>query len=138
VIQFVRSALFSHTAVNCYHRFDIRYTDTLLQLSAQQHQALLAKPNPSTLPPSSTSSTASAPVTNIIMTWFFDSGASTHVTPDINTLSYTQPYKGIDTIHIDNGASMFISHIRTTTIFTGFILIKLINVLHVLKFQRIC
>ncbi|KAJ3688843.1 hypothetical protein LUZ61_018007 [Rhynchospora tenuis] len=53
-----------------------------------QPQALLAEP-----------STSSATATN----WYIDSGATTHVTPDINNLSSSLPYNGPDAVHIGNG-----------------------------------
>ncbi|KAJ1698573.1 hypothetical protein LUZ63_007085 [Rhynchospora breviuscula] len=106
--------LWGHTAAECYHRFDIRYTAT--PAPQQQHQALVAEP----------STTA-----NHTTSWYLDSGATTHVTPDINNLSHTQPYQGTDTVHIGNGSGLTISHVGYTVLWVNSIPIKLNNVLYV-------
>jgi hypothetical protein len=75
-------------------------------------------------PPNSNSNTLSA-------TWFLDSGATTHVTPDINNQTYTQCYTGNDTVHIGNGAGLSILHTSYATLFTNHHVLQLSNVLHV-------
>ncbi|KAJ3704768.1 hypothetical protein LUZ61_008473 [Rhynchospora tenuis] len=107
--------LWGHTAVNCYHRFDIRYvgsTSTSTTPPPTNHQAMIAEPT----------STPTA-------TWFLDSGATTHVTSDINNLSSAQPYNGADSVHIGNGMSLSISHKGCSSIGTSIRPIKLNNVL---------
>jgi hypothetical protein len=119
-----------HSAANCYHQFDIRYsgnvpsgntssdTSTLPQSNSSQHQALVAEP------PHSNSNAPSA-------TWFLDSGATTHVTLDINNLTYTQCYTGNDTVHIGNGTYLSILHTGSATLLTNYHALQLSNVLHV-------
>jgi hypothetical protein len=75
-------------------------------------------------PPNSNSNTPSA-------TWFLDSGATTHVTPDINNLTYAQRYTGTDSVHIGNGTGLSILHTNSTTLYTNHHALQLSNVLHV-------
>ncbi|KAJ3701404.1 hypothetical protein LUZ61_005109 [Rhynchospora tenuis] len=103
-----------HGALECYHRFDIRYTGATPSSQSQNHQALVAEP---------AASSNSA--------WYIDSGATTHVTSDINNLSSSQSYNGPDAVHIGNGSGLSIAHIGFAQIDTGFRPIKLTNVLHV-------
>ncbi|KAJ4768699.1 hypothetical protein LUZ62_079074 [Rhynchospora pubera] len=116
-----------HTAVECYHRFDIRYVGTTNQVQHQpsqtqqqlqqnptQNQALIAEPNFTPQP-----------------NWFIDSGATTHVTSDINNLSSYQAYNGSEAVHIGNGTGLFIAHKGFSIIQTADRPLKLTNVLHV-------
>ncbi|KAJ4769263.1 hypothetical protein LUZ62_053520 [Rhynchospora pubera] len=98
-----------HEAIECYHRFDIRYSASS---SSPTPQALVAEPS-------------STPQTS----WFIDSGATTHVTPDINNLSSSLPYNGSDAVHIGNGTGLLISHKGTSFLSIGSTTLKLTNVL---------
>jgi Reverse transcriptase (RNA-dependent DNA polymerase)/gag-polypeptide of LTR copia-type/GAG-pre-integrase domain len=101
-----------HTALKCYHRFDISYTSTSIS-SSQSNQALVAEPaSPS---PS--------------QAWFLDSGATAHVTPDINCLISPQPYTGSDKVFIGNGSGLCISHTGTSSLITSDGSLHLKNVL---------
>jgi hypothetical protein len=60
-----------------------------------------------------------------------DSGASTHVTPDINNLNYYQPYTRSNTVHIGNETGWLIFNTGSTTIPTNSTVLHLTNVLHV-------
>jgi hypothetical protein len=70
-----------HGALDCYHRFDIRYSGPSYDFSSQPpstpHQALVAEPTITLVNQSD---------------WYIDSRASTHVTSDFNTLFAPQPY----------------------------------------------
>jgi hypothetical protein len=103
-----------HQASHCYHRFDIRYSGDSSQDSSSHHQALVAEP--SIAPHES---------------WFLDSGATTHVTPDLNCLSSSQPYTGTDVVHMGNGTSLKTSNIGSTILSTSGQPLVLTNVLHV-------
>jgi gag-polypeptide of LTR copia-type/GAG-pre-integrase domain len=114
-----------HSALNCYHRFDIRYTspistnsDSTFTNSSQQpsHQALMAQP---TCPPDSSSA------------YYIDSGASTHVTNDLNALSNAYPYYGPEAVHIGNGKGLQIAHKGSALLPTYFQSLQLKNILHV-------
>jgi hypothetical protein len=43
--------------------------------------------------------------------WYVDSGATDHLTSQMNKLNYRETYQGTDKVHIANGAGMHISHI---------------------------
>ncbi|KAI5328775.1 hypothetical protein L3X38_028172 [Prunus dulcis] len=49
-------------------------------------------------------------------TWLLDSGASHHVTSNVNTLSGASPYDGPDEIIIGNGSGLGITHVGSTTV----------------------
>ncbi|KAJ3699566.1 hypothetical protein LUZ61_003271 [Rhynchospora tenuis] len=115
-----------HPAYKCHHRFDLAFNGpTPLpnsssssqsqqpQQTTQPHQALVAEP-------SMTSPTAS---------WFMDSGATTHVTPDLNNLSSSQVYTGTDQVHMGNGKGLTISHTGVAYITTSDTQLVLNNVL---------
>jgi GAG-pre-integrase domain len=93
-----------HTTLKCYRRFDISFTasDVSAQppFASQSHQALVAEP------------TVSSPSE----AWILDSGATTHVTPDINCLTSYQSYPGSDKVFISNGSGLCISHTGTSSI----------------------
>lgn len=48
--------------------------------------------------------------------WFFDSGASTYITPDFGNLSISSPYEGGDNVTIANGSDMEILNIDSSQI----------------------
>ena len=62
-------------------------------------------------------------------TWFVDSGASHHITSDLQTLSVHFEYGGNDDIIIGNGNSIPISHIGSTTLAASESIFQLRNVL---------
>lgn len=49
-------------------------------------------------------------------TWLLDSGASHHVTADLNNLSLHSPYNGIDDVMIGDGTGLSITHTGSTTL----------------------
>jgi hypothetical protein len=63
--------------------------------------------------------------------WIIDSGATNHVTNDINNLSSLFAYKGPDNLHIGNGLGLHILHIGSQNFIISNLSIKLTNVLHV-------
>jgi gag-polypeptide of LTR copia-type len=67
--------------------------------------------------------------------WIIDSGATNHVTNDLNNLQSYFAYKGPDTLQIGNGISLSISHIGSQNFLLSKIPIKLTNVLHVPHFK---
>jgi hypothetical protein len=48
--------------------------------------------------------------------WLFDSGASHHITNDLNNLSLKSDYNGNDQLHVANGMSLPITHVGSTTL----------------------
>lgn len=63
--------------------------------------------------------------------WFADSGATTHVTNDMQNLSLRSDYKGKEKITVGKGQALFISSIGSSIAHTSFGSCKLNNVLHV-------
>ncbi|KAJ4972635.1 hypothetical protein NE237_005809 [Protea cynaroides] len=85
----------SHLAIDCYHHMDHAY---------QGHH-----------PPEKLATMVSSlmPAMN---TWYSDTGASHHLTPDIENLQISSPYEGNDTVQIGNGQGLPISNIGSATI----------------------
>jgi hypothetical protein len=106
-----------HSALNCYHRFDIQFTCPSASPPVHSqpfHQALLAEP-------------ASTPQSH----WFLDSSGTTHVAPDINNLSSSAPYTRYEAVHTENGSGPNITNKGTIVIHTGSTSLVLNNILHV-------
>ncbi|PKU78594.1 Retrovirus-related Pol polyprotein from transposon TNT 1-94 [Dendrobium catenatum] len=78
-----------HIALNCWHRHNPKYAPTT---SAPQ-RALLSQQHPVST-----------------KDWILDSGASSHLTPDLSNLQQGTSYQGSDTISTANGASLPIQH----------------------------
>jgi len=97
---------FGHTAPQCSQLQQRGY--------GQQHSANLALHNPA--------GTAE---------WFPDTGANQHVTPDLATLTASEPYNGNDNLHVGDGKGLPISHIGHTKLYTPHRSFTLSNVLHV-------
>jgi Reverse transcriptase (RNA-dependent DNA polymerase)/GAG-pre-integrase domain/gag-polypeptide of LTR copia-type len=101
-----------HSARECYFRFDHAYSNT--PSTHQQAQALLAAP----------SASASAG-------WYLDSGATHHVTADINNLSSFLPYNGTDQLQVGNGMTLSICNLGSGLLQTATRPLFLNHVLHV-------
>jgi GAG-pre-integrase domain len=63
--------------------------------------------------------------------WYMDSGASVHVTPNLNVFTEYSPYSGSDQLRVGDSKGLEISHIGTAYLSTGTISLLLSNVLHV-------
>ncbi|KAJ4767139.1 hypothetical protein LUZ62_077514 [Rhynchospora pubera] len=68
--------------------------------------------------------------------WILDSGASNHVTSDLNNLSSFYAYNGEDNLQIGNGMGLKICHIGSTYLSLSPSTIKLCDVLHVPNFSK--
>jgi hypothetical protein len=64
-------------------------------------------------------------------TWFPDTGANQHGTPDLATLTDSATYLGNDHLHVSDGKGLDISHIGHTTLHSPKRIFTLSNVLHV-------
>ena len=93
---------FGHTVVSCYHRFDINFQgynpkSDSTQVNKSNHnnqmQAMLASPS-----------------TINYEAWFFDTGATHHLSQDVDPLSDVQPYKGNEKVIVGNGMQIPILH----------------------------
>jgi hypothetical protein len=84
-----------HTAERCWHRYDENYVPD------SRHVAAAA--------------TNSYTVDTI---WYRDTGATDHITRELEKLSLREKYHGSEQIHMANGAGMDISHVGATAIHT--------------------
>lgn len=50
-------------------------------------------------------------------TWYTDSGATDHITSDINNLTSRSDYQGPDQVSVGNGAGLRISHMLCQALF---------------------
>jgi hypothetical protein len=96
-----------HTALECWYRFDKSYT-------------------PAT-------KTASAAMSNygVDSNWYTDTGATDHITRELNKLVVHDVYNGADQIKTASGAGMTINHIGQAIVPTPSRNLHLNNVLHV-------
>jgi hypothetical protein len=68
--------------------------------------------------------------------WFPDTDANQHVTPDLATLTTSEPYNGNDNLHVSDGKGLSITHIGHTKIYNPHRSFTLSNVLHVLAITK--
>ncbi|KAJ3697958.1 hypothetical protein LUZ61_001663 [Rhynchospora tenuis] len=66
--------------------------------------------------------------------WVLDSGATNHVTSDLNNLSPFFNYNGADTLQVGSGAGLPIQHIGNSSFYLSDQQINLTNILHVPSF----
>lgn len=97
-----------HTAAECWHRFEEDYTPE------EKHVAA-----------------AAMSTYGVDTNWYTDTGATDHVTGELEKLHVKDKYKGGDQIHTASGSGMGISHIGHTTVHTPSRNIHLNNVLYV-------
>lgn len=81
-----------HTALDCWHRFDQDYQSGVHQ--PQSSMAAMVARSYNTPDPN----------------WYPDSGATNHITPDINNLTNKSHYSGLEQIHIGDGSGLEILH----------------------------
>lgn len=104
-----------HDALNCYHRFDHGYR------SESRRQAAAAITTP--------------PIT-LDNNWYLDSGATDHLTNDLDRLTINDRYRGHDQVHTANGTGMDIIHVSQSSIESNSRLLRLKNVLHVPQLNK--
>lgn len=68
--------------------------------------------------------------------WYLDSGATHHMTNDLNNLTSYFPYKGFNSLHIGDGHGMRICHIGSCTLPYSHFTFLLRNILHVPTFTN--
>jgi transposase InsO family protein len=103
-----------HYAIDCYHRMDFAYQgkNPTMKLAAMASA-------------SNTQHTQSAE------SWLTDSGASDHITANVNNLSPQVPYQGQEQVSIGNGQNLPIQNIGNSQLHTKYHKFQLKNVLHV-------
>jgi hypothetical protein len=67
------------------------------------------------------------------MDWYADSGATDHITNELNKLAVHDKYNGAEKVHTVSGAGMEINFIGKSFIHTPHRRLELSNVLHVPK-----
>ncbi|GJY23438.1 retrovirus-related pol polyprotein from transposon TNT 1-94 [Tanacetum coccineum] len=92
-----------HEAIDCWQRGNqVDFPSRKPNPRNNQRQAHLAhQPNPST---------------TIDPAWYFDTGATDHVTPDITKLNIAEPYNGDDKLQVGNGNHLNISHVGSSVL----------------------
>jgi histone deacetylase 1/2 len=103
-----------HTVVRCFKRFDPNFTG----------------------PPQKSASSASTASYGVDTNWYVDSGATDHITGDLEKLSFRDKYRGGEQVLSANGAGMQINHVGHSTLFSPIRNIHLHNVLHVPSAQK--
>ncbi|RWR84275.1 Retrovirus-related Pol polyprotein from transposon TNT 1-94 [Cinnamomum micranthum f. kanehirae] len=79
-----------HLAIDCYHRMDFAFQG---RHPPQRLAAMVASHQPT-----------------LSQSWYSDTGATHHVTSDLDNLSIHSPYHGSDSIQVGNGAALSISN----------------------------
>ena len=104
-----------HVALDCFYRYDDSYRSQTQQQfrggfnrgrgfgRGSQPQAMFAAPAQAYF--------AASPHYTPDHNWYPDSGASSHVTADLNNLAFQSDYHGQDQVHIGNGKGLPILHI---------------------------
>ncbi|KAH7655738.1 Zinc finger CCHC-type protein [Dioscorea alata] len=64
--------------------------------------------------PSEQSANYASPSAVVDPSWYFDTGTTDHITPDLNKLNISDEYRGDDKLLIGNGNQLFISHYGST------------------------
>jgi hypothetical protein len=96
-----------HATTECWHRFDENYVADGKLVGAAYNSY------------------------DVDTNWYTDTGASDHMTSNLEKLSVRAKYKGTDQIHTASGGGMKISHIGHTIVSTSSRNLHLKNVLHV-------
>jgi histone deacetylase 1/2 len=73
---------------------------------------------------------------NIDPAWYLDTGATDHITSDLDRLAAREVYNGNERVHIGNGAGLHISHVGHGTLDTTAKPLDLCNILHVPKITK--
>lgn len=90
-----------HEAIDCWQRTNkIDYPSRRPNPRSNSHQANFVQNHS----PSSVTDPS----------WYFDTGATDHVTPDIQILQITKPYNGTDKLQVGNGNDLHISHLSSS------------------------
>ncbi|KAJ1692595.1 hypothetical protein LUZ63_009293 [Rhynchospora breviuscula] len=130
----------NHKAIDCYFRFDDRYPSSTIShpppyRAPQPPPYRAPQPLPYRAPPPQ-AFVAQSSSPQLPHEWCVDSGATHHVTPDLNNLTAFLPFQGHETLQIGNGIGMEISNIGTSTLCISNFSIVLKDMLHVPQFKK--
>ena len=70
------------------------------------------------------------PNTVVDPSWYFNNGASTHVTNNLDNLSFKSNYHGHDKVIVGNGQALCIQNVGYSSLPSFFKTFHLINILH--------
>ena len=107
--QFQIFKKFSHTATNCWHRFEHDFQPSISANQCQLSSSEIHDDAPSIL---GTPCTLNDPL------WYLDSAATHRITYDSNNFSTKGSYNGNDSVTLGEGRWMSISHIGSTTFYS--------------------
>jgi hypothetical protein len=100
-----------HDAVKCWYRYD--------QGNEENHSA-----------------NAATTSYNVDPSWYADTGATDHITHDLDKMAVKEKYQGNDQVAAANGQGMYIRHIGQSKIHTASHTLILRNILHVPSITR--
>jgi histone deacetylase 1/2 len=103
-----------HPALRCFKRFDQNYNG----------------------PPQKSASTATTNSYGVDTNWYMDTGATDHITGELDKLTVRDKYTGNDNVHAANGAGMEIDHVGHSILRSQSSQIHLNNILHVPKAHK--
>ena len=75
--------------------------------------------------------TFNTPSMSTLITWFLNIGVNQHVTPDIASMTSSEPYIGTNQLHVGDGKGLVISHIAHSKIYAPKRTFTLSNILHI-------
>jgi hypothetical protein len=75
--------------------------------------------------------TFNTPSMSTLITWFLNTSVNQHVTPDIASMTSSEPYTGTDQLHVGDGKGLVISHIAHSKIYAPKRTFTLSNILHI-------
>lgn len=127
---------FGHTALICYHRFDKEYSP-----SSNEGRGSGGAPMNSNTNPTVFATQASNPFVATLETvgdpsWYADSAATNHVTPDYNNITHPTEYGGTALVTVGNGEKLQISYTGNVCLTNGRNELLLKNVMCVLAIAK--
>ena len=114
-----------HLASNCYFRFDHNFVSSS-NTNTSQHSNHTGN----------TSAFVASPKTIGDSSCYVDSGATNHITADLNNLSLQNDFKGKDKITVGNGHTLSISHTRSILVSSSDKPLLLNNILYAPKITK--
>jgi hypothetical protein len=103
----------SHTAVKCWYRMDESFQDEHPSAALASTSSYKVDPN-----------------------WYSDTGATDHITSDLDRLTVRDQYQGNGMVQVGNGAGLKIMHVGSYSINTDTRPLALNNVLHVPEISK--
>jgi histone deacetylase 1/2 len=104
-----------HPAYRCFKRYDLNFT---------------------ALPPQKMAAAATSSSYGVDSNWYMDTGATDHITGELEKLTIRDKYTSIEQVHAANGAGMNIGHVGHSILQSSHSQIHLKNILHVPKSHK--